>query len=92
MTNDKGQKTPLWGGRFEESVETAVIDYTASLQVDRRLAFQDIRGTRAHVQMLADRGILPVTDLATILEALDKIQEELEGGTFPFQPGWKTST
>ena len=31
--------------------------------------------------MLADRGILPVTDLDTILEALDKIQEELEGGT-----------
>ena len=86
MKNGKGQKTPLWGGRFEESVETAVIDYTASLQVDRRLAFQDIRGTRAHVQMLADRGILPVTDLDTILEALDKIQEELEGGTFPFRP------
>ena len=86
MTNDKGQKTPLWGGRFEESVETAVIDYTASLQVDRRLAFQDIRGTRAHVQMLADRGILPVTDLDAILKGLDKIQEELEAGTFPLQP------
>ena len=86
MTNDKGQSTPLWGGRFEESVETAVLDYTTSLQVDRRLAFQDIRGTRAHVQMLADRGILPVTDLDAILQGLAQIQQELESGTFPLQP------
>ena len=86
MKHDKEQKTPLWGGRFEESVEATVIDYTTSLQVDRRLAFQDIRGTRAHVQMLAEQGILPGADLDAILKALARIQEELEGGTFPLQP------
>ena len=86
MTNDKGQRTPLWGGRFDESIETAVLDYTTSLQVDQRLAVHDIRGTRAHVQMLADRGILPAADLEAILQALAQIQEELESGTFPLQP------
>jgi len=86
MKNNKGQDAPLWGGRFEESVETAVIDYTTSLQVDQRLAFQDIRGTRAHVQMLEAQGILPGADLDTILKALARIEEELENGTFPFQP------
>ncbi len=86
MKNGKKQDAPLWGGRFDESVETAVIDYTTSLQVDQRLAFQDIRGTRAHVQMLADRGILPAADLDAILKGLARIQEELEDGTFPLRP------
>ena len=92
MKNNKGQDAPLWGGRFEESVETAVIDYTTSLQVDQRLAFQDIRGTRAHVQMLAAQGILPGADLDAILKALARIEEELENGTFLSSRNWKTST
>ncbi len=86
MSDNKGHETPLWGGRFEESIESAVVDYTASLQVDRRLALQDIRGTRAHVRMLADRSILPAADRDAILNGLARIEEELEDGTFPFQP------
>ncbi len=85
MKNGDWSKKQLWAGRFKEDVAAAVIDYTASLEVDRRLAPQDLQGTRAHVRMLAGRGILSETDCDSILDALGHIETELEDGRFPYR-------
>ena len=48
----------LWGGRFTKETDAAVNAFNASLPFDRRLYEQDIRGSIAHVTMLAAQGIL----------------------------------
>ena len=49
---------PLWHGRFGEGPAEELLDYTVSLPYDRRLATDDLAGSRAHVAMLARTGLL----------------------------------
>jgi argininosuccinate lyase len=60
--------------------------FTASLDVDRRLAADDVAGSRAHVRGLARAGLLDDDEAADLLAALDTVGTELAGGTFPFAP------
>jgi argininosuccinate lyase len=48
----------LWGGRFREQTAKEVEEFNSSLQFDYRLWEQDIAGSLAHVNMLAQVGIL----------------------------------
>jgi len=48
------------------------------------LAPQDIRGSKAHAQMLAEAGILTKADAREIAKGLDQILAEIEAGTFKF--------
>lgn len=76
---------PLWSGRFKEAVDPVVKRYTRSLHLDRRLAPYDIRGTRAHVNMLAEQGILSAEDRGSILNGLEQIEKEMELDEFPYR-------
>src|SRR5205085_9349025 len=58
----------------------------ASLAFDRRLWPQDIAQSRAHVAMLAARGIIGQDDRDALLAGLDAVDRELPDGTFPFAP------
>jgi argininosuccinate lyase len=49
----------LWGGRFEEKVNELVQKLSESVSFDKRLAQHDIRGSLAHVKMLATQKIIP---------------------------------
>jgi argininosuccinate lyase len=64
-----------------------VAAFTVSLGFDQALAYDDLVGSRAHVKGLARKGILSEAEVATLLEALDKVDKELESGTFVFAPG-----
>jgi argininosuccinate lyase len=78
----------LWQGRFgEEDPSEALMAFTVSLPFDRRLAGDDLTGSRAHVRGLARVGILSDSDAGILLAALDRVAEELSAGTFAFQPG-----
>jgi argininosuccinate lyase len=57
----------------------------ASIDFDRRLAAQDIAGSRAHAAMLADRGIIDRSDAEAIREGLGIIAEEISSGSFTFK-------
>ena len=48
----------LWGGRFTKETDELVNRFNASLPFDQRFYHQDIRGSIAHVTMLAKQGIL----------------------------------
>ncbi|MDI6894094.1 MAG: argininosuccinate lyase [Bacillota bacterium] len=76
----------LWGGRFQRQPREEVLEYTSSLPYDRRLARHDVEGSRAHVRMLGARGILTAGEVRRLLEGLDTVAGEIEGGTFPFRP------
>ena len=56
----------------------------ASIGFDRRLATQDIAGSRAHAAMLAEQGIISSSDARAIREGLLTVLSEIEGGNFVF--------
>jgi argininosuccinate lyase len=59
-------------------------EINASIGFDKRLAPQDIRGSKAHAQMLAEAGIITKADAKEIVKGLDQIQAEIGAGTFAF--------
>jgi argininosuccinate lyase len=70
----------LWAGRLEEKPEDEAFAFQASITVDRRLALDDIRGSRAHVVMLGRQGIIPGETAAALDAELERIAGELESG------------
>ena len=80
------QKTKKpWGGRFKVDLDPLVQKYTSSLNIDRRLADYDIRGSRAHVRMLANQRIIQSEDEELILKGLKQIEKEIQSGEFPYR-------
>ncbi len=77
----------LWEGRLGQSTAEEVMAFTASLGFDRRLADDDLAGSRAHVRGLVRGGVLGADEGAVLLAALDRVGEELRDGTFAFAPG-----
>ena len=75
----------LWGGRFAAGPAEAMERINASIGFDRRLAAQDIAGSRAHCRMLIDQGIVSAKDGRAILKGLDAVQKEIDSGRFKFQ-------
>ncbi len=70
--------------RFEKDMAVGVAAFVASVGFDRRLYRYDIMGSIAHVEMLAEQGIIPERDSEMIASGLISIMQEIEGGTFPF--------
>ena len=80
-------KDKLWGGRFTQPTDKFVEEFTASIQFDKRLYHQDIRGSIAHARMLGRQGIIPLHDVEQIVHGLQKILEQIEAGEFDFSIG-----
>ena len=78
----------LWQGRFgAEGPAPELLDYTVSLGYDKRLAADDVEGSRAHVQGLAATGIISHDDARILFAALDRVGDELAAGSLVFKPG-----
>src|SRR4051794_36648009 len=73
-----------WGGRFEQSTDRRVEQFTESISFDRRLFEHDIRGSIAHAEMLAHVGLLTPEECQQIVRALSDIRAEIEEGRFSF--------
>jgi len=56
--------------------------YTASIDFDKRMWRQDIRGSLAHARMLARQEIISAQDLADIQRGMTQIVEEIEANVF----------
>ncbi|WP_233353658.1 argininosuccinate lyase [Hellea balneolensis] len=78
----KGQQ--MWGGRFNASPGELMQAINVSIDFDKRLAAQDIRGSKAHSAMLAEQGIITKKDMKAIHKGLRAIEKEIADGTFPF--------
>ena len=82
--NNKGQK--MWGGRFSASPSEIMQEINVSIDFDKRLALQDIRGSLAHSSMLEAQGIITKEDMLQIHRGLKQIEKEILNLTFPFSP------
>ena len=56
--------------------------YTASVEFDKRMWRQDIRGSLAHAKMLARQSIISTVDYADIQRGMAQIVAEIESGAF----------
>jgi argininosuccinate lyase len=72
--------------RFSEPQDDAFRALNASIGFDWRLGPYDIAQSRAHVRMLAARGIIEPADRDELLAALDEVERELDEGRFSFAP------
>ena len=82
MTDNTSNK--MWGGRFAAGPDAIMEAINASISFDKRMAAQDIAGSRAHAAMLAATGIIRDSDAEAIREGLLTILSEIEGGKFEY--------
>ena len=82
--SNKKKSNEMWGGRFSEKSADLLTKINSSIDIDKRLAFQDILGSMAHVKMLAKMSIITKKTKTKILNGLRKIERELIDGDFTF--------
>lgn len=75
----------MWGGRFATRPTDLMQAINVSIGFDRRLADQDLAGSRAHAAMLRIQGVITSEDEAAIQAGLEAIAAEIGDGTFPFR-------
>src|SRR5665213_1532450 len=80
MTSNK-----MWGGRFEAGPAAIMGEITPSIDFDKRLAGEDLAGSKAHARMLAGEGIISKDDGQAILKGLEQIEKEIAAGEFVFK-------
>ncbi|WP_130470350.1 argininosuccinate lyase [Candidatus Magnetaquicoccus inordinatus] len=75
----------LWGGRFAQTTDQFVEQFTASIHYDARLYPWDIRASIVHCRMLARQQIIRQEECDSIVHGLQQVQKELEAGQLPFR-------
>lgn len=84
---DKKTSNQMWGGRFASGPAAIMEAINASIGFDRKLWRQDIEGSLAHAEMLAETGIISSADQEKIAHGLNTIASEIEAGKFEFSAG-----
>ena len=70
----------LWGGRFIKETDQLVYNFNASISFDQKFYAQDMRGSIAHVKMLAKQGILTEDERDQIIAGIEGILSDVEQG------------
>ncbi len=76
----------LWGGRFSEENDARAGAFTASVDVDRELAADDLAGSIAHVHGLGRAGLLTETQVAELVGGLTALAEDVAAGRLAWDP------
>ncbi|MDF2680511.1 MAG: argH [Brevibacillus sp.] len=79
----------LWGGRFRKEENKLMEDFNSSLQVDKRMYFEDISGSIAHVNMLVQCAILTQEEGDKILDGLNSILRDIENATLTIEGNYE---
>ncbi|MBR9824271.1 MAG: argininosuccinate lyase [Alphaproteobacteria bacterium] len=86
MTDETSTKpsatSSMWGGRFQSGPSAVMEAINASVDIDQRMAEQDIAGSIAHAEMLGATGIISSEDAAAIQRGLEQVREEIRAGGF----------
>ena len=77
----------LGGGRFTKETNKLVENFNESLSFDHRFYKQDIRGSIAHVKMLAKQNTLTDDERDKIIEGLKSIEADIDAGKLKFDDG-----
>ena len=72
----------LWDGRFSGDPAEDMVQFGQSLDVDLRMWREDLEGSRAHVRMLGEVGLLDGSEVEAILRGLSQVGEELASAAY----------
>ncbi|MDR1567953.1 MAG: argininosuccinate lyase [Streptococcaceae bacterium] len=75
----------LWGGRFEEQAAAWIERFGASINFDQKMAREDLKGSLAHVAMLAKTGIISEAEVEKISAGIKRVEEKYEAGKIEFK-------
>ena len=70
----------MWAGRTSGVTDSIADDFNSSIHFDSRMYRQDITGSMAHAQMLADCGIIAADDAELIIKTLEEILSDINSG------------
>ena len=73
----------MWGGRFSSKPAELMQAINVSIGFDKRLASQDLAGSRAHAAMLQKTGVITSEDAAAIRQGLGQIEAEIADRDLP---------
>src|SRR5439155_24396712 len=74
----------LWSGRFADALDPRIRAFTSSLELDKRIAKHDVRGSIAHARMLGRQKIVSADEASALVSGLETIAREIEAGAFPW--------
>ena len=74
----------LWGGRFSKTTDEMINEFQASIDFDKRMYYEDIKGSIAHATMLKKCNIITEKDHKDIVNGLTAILNDIESGNFSF--------
>ncbi len=74
----------LWGGRFSKTTDEMINEFQASIDFDKRMYYEDIKGSIAHATMLKKCNIITEKDHENIVNGLTAILNDIESGNFSF--------
>ena len=74
----------LWGDRFSKTTDEMINEFQASIDFDKRMYYEDIKGSIAHATMLKKCNIITEKDHEDIVNGLTAILNDIESGNFSF--------
>lgn len=74
----------LWGGRFNKEAAKILEEFNGSINFDKRMYEEDIKGSIAHSKMLAKQNIIEEEEQIKIEGGLLQILDEMKYGEFIF--------
>jgi argininosuccinate lyase len=86
MAKKKSASKPVSRAALAGEADPRLVALSVSIQDDSALYAEDIRGSQAHVSMLARQGIVPAAVAKRIVAALDRVREEFAAGKIAFDP------
>jgi argininosuccinate lyase len=75
-----------WGGRFKGTLAEAMLRLSASVDVDRALAEDDITGSMAHARALERAKVLTPLELEQLIIGLEVVRDEVRQGKMKWDP------
>ena len=83
MTKNKNNQA-IWSMRIKKNVSKLFEEVGSSIDIDKKLYKEDLRGSKAHVEMLFKQKIISFKIKNKIIYGLDKIEKEISKKNFKF--------
>ena len=84
MNSKKTKTNKIWGERMKSKPSYLLTKINASINIDKRLYLQDIKGSIAHCKMLAKQKIIKKDISNKIIKGLKRIEKEIQQNKFRF--------
>ena len=83
MAKNKNNQA-IWSMRIKKNVSKLFEEVGSSIDIDKKLYKEDLRGSKAHVEMLFKQKIISFKIKNKIIYGLDKIEKEISKKNFEF--------